>query len=102
VPPSWSSEEDDVAEILFLAGIESMEDVYAMSGDGSWGPCGQIPKSKEFKAALQSPDHDFRHTLYISIYIISCYVLTILSCFTLGHHLFYVSLTQMLVVENSQ
>ena len=54
---------DDVAEILFLAGVESMEDVYAMSVDGSRGPYGQIPKSKGwFKAALQSPDRDFCRT----------------------------------------
>ena len=43
--------------------VGSKEDVLTMSGDGSQGPYGQIPKSKDwFAAALMSPDHDFHCT----------------------------------------
>jgi hypothetical protein len=54
---------DDIAEVLFLTGVEAMEDVIKMAGDGSQGPYGQISKSKGwFIAALQSPNRDFRCT----------------------------------------
>jgi len=60
---SDNKELDDIAEILLLAGLESMGEVYAMTGDGSRDPYGQIPKSEDwFKTALQSPDRDFRRT----------------------------------------
>jgi hypothetical protein len=55
-----STDGDDIADILLLAGVGSMEDVLTMSGDGSQGQCGQIPKSKDwFAVALMSPDYDF-------------------------------------------
>ncbi|KIM79609.1 hypothetical protein PILCRDRAFT_89993 [Piloderma croceum F 1598] len=58
-----NKELDDIAEILLLAGLESMGEVYTMTGDGSRGPYGQMPKSEDwFKTALQSPNHDFCHT----------------------------------------
>jgi len=48
------------AEILLLAGMESMDNVTVMF-DGSRGPYGKIPKSKDwFSTALRSPDRDFR------------------------------------------
>jgi hypothetical protein len=51
---------DDVADVLFLAGIEAMENVSAMSAGVSRGPYGENPKSKDWLvAALQSPDRDF-------------------------------------------
>jgi hypothetical protein len=50
-------------EIFFIAGLESMEEVLALLEDGSCGPYGQIPKSKDwFKACLMSPDQDFQRT----------------------------------------
>ena len=62
-PTSEDMDVDDIAEVLFLAGVEAMEDVIKMAGDGSRGPYGQISKSKDwFIAALQSPDRDFRRT----------------------------------------
>jgi len=55
-----NKELDDIAEILLLIGLESMGEVYEMTGDGSWDPYGQITKSEDWsKTALQSPNHDF-------------------------------------------
>lgn len=52
--------ENDAAEALFLAGVESMQNVIMLCGDGTRGPYSKIPKSKDwFSSCLQAPDRDF-------------------------------------------
>ena len=58
------------SEVFEILGLQTLQDVGAMSGDGSHGPYGQHPKSKDWfpSSSLSSADRDFRRTFrYVNL-----------------------------------